>query len=99
MGIVFQFNQNWYVLFLAFLLSWLVLLIGRRSYRRKREIKEQLCLALIGLFILLLMEFFGTSVNLWHYIPGNWPVILWPTYFVAVSLGYQLLRLVEESVS
>jgi len=96
MDIVLQFNQNWYVLLLAFLLSWVVLLIGRKSYRSRREIKEQFYLALIGLFVLLLMEFFGTSVNLWHYVPGNWPVILWPTYFVAVLFGYQLLRLVED---
>lgn len=95
MDIVFEFDQNWYVLFFAFLLSWLVISIGRKKYRGKKEAKEQLCLALGGVFTLLLMEVFATSTNLWHYIPGNWPIILWPTYFVAILFGYQLLRFVE----
>jgi len=99
MDTVLLFSQNWYVLFFAFLLSWLVLLTGRKSYSSKREIKEQFCLALIGLFFLLLMEIFASSVNLWHYVPGNWPIILWPTYFVAALFGYQLVRLVERLFS
>jgi len=95
MDIVFQFNQNWYILFFAFLLSWLILLIGRKNYRRKKETKEQLCLALSGLLALSLMEIFATSMNLWYYFPENWPIILWPTYFVAILFGYQLLRFIE----
>ena len=95
MDIIFQFNQNWYVLFFAFLLSWLIILIGRKSYGNRKEAKEQLCLALGGLITLLLMEIFATSTNLWHYTPGNWPIILWPTYFMAILFGYQLLRFVE----
>jgi len=95
MGIVFQFNQNWYILFFAFLLSWLILLISRKNYRGKKETKEQLCLALSGLLALSLMEIFATSMNLWYYFPENWPIILWPTYFVAILFGYQLLRFIE----
>jgi len=95
MDIVFEFDQNWYVLFFAFLLSWLIISISRKNHSGKKEAKEQLCLALGGLFTLLLMEVFATSTNLWHYIPGNWPIILWPTYFVAILFGYQLLRFVE----
>jgi hypothetical protein len=45
------------------------------------------------------MEIFATSMNLWNYVPGNWPIILWPTYFVAILFGYQLLRLVERFFS
>jgi len=95
MDIVLQFNQNWYVLFSAFLLSWLILLIFRKSSKGRKEVKEQLVLALAGLFALLLMEIFAVSLNLWHYIPENWPIMLWPTYFVAILFGYQLLRLIE----
>jgi len=95
MDIIFQFNQKWYVLFFAFLLSWLIIVIDRKSYGNRKEAKEQLCLALGGLITLLLMEVFATSTNLWHYTSGNWPIILWPTYFVAILFGYQLLRFVE----
>jgi hypothetical protein len=45
---------------------------------------------------LALMEFFAVSTGLWSYTPGNWPVILWPTYFVAILFGYQLLRSIES---
>jgi hypothetical protein len=62
----------------------------------EREVKEQLYLAVAGLFALFLMEVFATTSNLWSYIPGNWPVILWPTYFVAILFGYQLLRFIED---
>jgi len=99
MDIVFEFDQNWYVLFFAFLLSWLIIFLSRKKYRGKKEAKEQLCLASGGVLALLLMEVFATSTNLWNYIPGNWPIILWPTYFVAILFGYQLLRFVEGLVS
>jgi len=92
---LFDFPQNWVILFFAFLLIWVVLLIIRKNNGRK-EVKEQVYLAVAGLFALFLMEVFATQSNLWHYIPGDWPVILWPTYFVAILFGYQLLRFIEE---
>ncbi len=95
MDIVFQFNQNWYILFFAFFIAWLLLLIIRKNTRGRKEAKEQLCLAFVGSFTLLSMEIFATTMNLWNYVPRNWPVILWPTYFVAILFGYQLLRYIE----
>jgi len=97
MNLIFQFNQNWYVIFFAFLVSWLILLIHRKSYKNKKEIKKQICLAFIGLFILLVMEVFAVTMDLWHYLPNDWPIILWPTYFVAVLFGHQLFKFVEEN--
>lgn len=96
MNIIFQFSQSWYVLFFGFLISWLILLIYRKSQRNKKELKKQIYLAFIGLFVLMIMEIFAVSTNLWHYIPDEWPIILWPTYFVAILFGYQLLKFVEE---
>jgi hypothetical protein len=95
MNVVFDFNSSWYVLFFAFLSSWAVLLIVRRKWQGRKEVKEQVFLALSGMFALALMELFAVSTNLWHYTPGNWPVILWPTYFAAILFGYQLLRSIE----
>ncbi len=95
MDIVFDFNSSWYVLFFAFLTAWAILTLVRRNHQRRREVKEQLFLALSGLTALALMEFFAVSANLWYYTPGNWPVILWPTYFAAILFGYQLLRSIE----
>ena len=95
MNMLFDFNSSWYVLFFAFLLSWAVLTLARRKRQGRKEVKEQLFLALSGLTALALMEFFAVSTNLWQYTPGNWPVILWPTYFTAILFGYQLLRSIE----
>jgi O-antigen/teichoic acid export membrane protein len=99
MTFVLQFSQNWYILFLAFFSAWLILAAIRRSHRDRREAKEQVCLAAAGSFTLVSMEVFATSMNLWNYVPQNWPIILWPTYFVAILFGYQLLRSIEDLFS
>ena len=100
-GMIFdvQFSPSWYALFFAFLLAWLMLTIARRRHMEKKEVKQQFVLGFLGSCVLLSMEIFATSMNLWNYIPRNWPVILWPTYFVAILFGYQLLRLVERFFS
>ena len=69
-------------------------MVSRRK-SGKKEVKEQLFLSMAGLLALFLMEVFATTSDLWHYIPGDWPVILWPTYVVAILFGYQLLRFIE----
>jgi len=98
MNSVFDFNSSWYVLFFAFLLSWAALWVVRRRCHGRKEVKEQVYLALSGLFALGLMELFAVSTDLWHYTPGDWPVILWPTYFAAILFGYQLLKSIEGLV-
>ena len=92
--IVFDYNSSWYLLFFGFLASWALSLIIRRN-GAEREAKEQVFLGLSGMFALGLIEFFAGPTNLWHCTPGEWPVILWPTYFAATLFGYQLLRSVE----
>jgi hypothetical protein len=96
MFVFFDYNSSWYILLFAFLGAWALLMIVRRKHNSKHEIKEQIFLALGGMISLALMEFFAVSTGLWNYTPGNWPVILWPTYFVAILFGYQLLRSVER---
>ncbi|MBK5132798.1 hypothetical protein JJE00_00025 [Candidatus Bathyarchaeota archaeon] len=94
MEIIFDFNSNWYILFFAFVSSWAILLLLRRNLVGK-EIKEQIFIGACGLMSMVLLELFAVSVGLWDYTPGNWPVILWPTYVAAILFGYQLLRSVE----
>lgn len=96
MNVIFDFNSSWYVLLFSFLGAWAILMILRRNWKVKHEIKEQVFLALGGMISLALMEFFAVSTGLWTYTPGNWPVILWPTYFAAILFGYQLLRAIER---
>ncbi len=98
MNVFFDFNSSWYVLLAAFLGAWALLFVVRRKYLNRHEVKEQLFLALGGMTALAMMEFFAVSTGLWNYTPGNWPVILWPTYFAAILFGYQLLRSIESVV-
>lgn len=98
MNVFLDFNSAWYVLLLAFLGAWGLLTIVRRRFLSRHELKEQLFLAFGGMISLALMEFFAVSTGLWNYTPGNWPVILWPTYFAAILFGYQLLRSVESAL-
>jgi hypothetical protein len=98
MHLLFEFPQNWIILFFAFLGIWALLMFSRKRSGRKSEFKEQVYLAVAGLFSLFLMEVFATQSNMWHYIPGDWPVILWPTYVAAILFGYQLLRFIEERI-
>ncbi len=94
MNFFLDFNSSWYILLFAFLTAWTVLLVIRRKWS-KHEIKEQMLLALGGMIAMSLMELFAVSQGLWNYTSGNWPVILWPTYFAAILFGYQLLRSIE----
>ena len=96
MEMLFEFSQNWYIVFFSFAILWIILVIYRKSYRKKKEVKEQFTFALIGLIITFILENYAVSEDLWHYIPGDWPIILWPTYFVVVLFGYQLLKLIEK---
>jgi hypothetical protein len=95
MNLFLDFNSGWYVLLFSFLGAWTILALVRRKWHAKHELKEQMLLALGGMCSLALMEFFAVSMGLWNYTPGNWPVILWPTYFVAILFGYQMLRAIE----
>jgi hypothetical protein len=96
MDVIFTFSANWYILFAAFLSAWAVLLFVRRKWKAIHEAKEQVFLAFGGMVSLALMEFFAVSTGLWDYTSGNWPIILWPTYFAGILFGYQLLRSVES---
>lgn len=95
MEIIFDFNSSWYILFFTFLSCWVTLLILRHNKIGKKEIKEQIFIGVSGMSAMVLMELFAVSIGLWDYVPGNWPVILWPTYVAAILFGYQLLRSIE----
>ena len=89
---IFEFNSNWYLLLIAFLLGWLFIMLFRKKQYDLREAKQQIILGILGTISLVCMEMFAVTTNLWNYTPDNWPVILWPTYFIAILFGYKLLR-------
>jgi hypothetical protein len=67
MNVIFNYNSSWYVLLFAFLIGWAVLLVVRRKWQAKHEVKEQVFLAFGGMTSLALMEFFAVSTGLWNY--------------------------------
>lgn len=95
MEIVFNFNSGWYFIFFGFILSWAILILLRRSSISGKEIKEQLLIAVGGMTTCVLMELFAITTGLWFYPTGNWPVILWPTYFSGILFGFQLFKSIE----
>jgi hypothetical protein len=90
-----QYSSSWYLLLAGYFLGWLSISLYRRRLFDAREAKRQFLLGALSMVALTCMEVFAVSTNLWNYTPDNWPVILWPTYFVAILFGYQLLRFVE----
>ena len=94
----FQYSLSWYLLLAAFFIGWLSVTLYRKKLFDRIEARQQLLLGALGMVALASMEFFAISNNLWNYVPVNWPVILWPTYFIAILFGYQLLRFVEKIV-
>jgi len=95
MEIVFNFNSSWYIILFGFIFTWTILLLLRRKSFGKKEIKEQLLVAVGGMTTCVLMELFAITTGLWFYPTGNWPVILWATYFVGILFGFQLLKSIE----
>jgi hypothetical protein len=95
MEIVFNFNSSWYFIFFGFIFSWAILLLLRRNKIGKKEIKEQLLVGVGGMTTCVLMELFAITTGLWFYPTGNWPVILWPTYFAGILFGFQLFKSIE----
>lgn len=95
MEIAFSFNSGWYIILFGFISSWIILMLLRRNSFGKSELKEQLLIGVGGMTTCVLMELFAISSGLWIYPTGNWPVILWPTYFSGILFGYQLLRSIE----
>ena len=99
MQLIFDFNPNWFVIFFAFIGAWAVLMLNRQRTSKSNNFKEQFFLCIGGLFSMVLMEVFATQSDLWHYIPGDWPAILWASYAAAILFGYQLLRFIEAHVN
>jgi len=59
MNVIFSFNSDWYVLLFAFLAAWAILMVIRRKWQAKHEVKQQIFLAFGGMISLALMEFFA----------------------------------------
>lgn len=96
MSLYLNFPAGWWVIIGFIFGLYLLLFFQRRSYLKEREVKSQLIFATVTLVISFTIEVIAVNFKVWTYFPGNWPVILWPTYFGSGLLGYQLVKKIEE---
>ncbi len=97
MNVIFDFNSNWYILLFAFLAAWALLLVVRRKWLVKHEVKQQVFLSFRR------HDFTGAHGVLCR-IDGTMELYTWElanySYglpdFVAILFGYQLLRSIES---
>lgn len=97
MDLYWQFPGQWWLILAIVYIPYLYLLLSRKSYQKAIEIKHQLIMGGATTFLSLLVEIIGKGA-LWTYVPGDWPVILWPAYFGVGLLGYQLVKKIEEVI-
>jgi len=90
--LILDFPANWYFLFAFGLVVWLAFSFVRKS------IAGNLLFGLTGLVFAVAVELIGVGAGLWNYAGGNWPAILWPSYFVFSMAIYQAFRVVEEKL-
>ncbi len=95
MKIYWSYPNEWWAAFAFVFGIYLILLISRKK-RGPNELKAQLLVGLSSLVLSTIFELMCVSLGLWNYNPGNWPVILWPIYFVTGLLAYQLVKKIEE---
>lgn len=98
MGLYFEFNPGWIWVWGIIYLPYTLLLIQRKSYRNKKEIKGQFIFATVALLISFILELVGVTNKLWTNFPGNWSIYLWVAYFGGGLLSYQLVKKIEEII-
>ena len=87
---VLDFSPGWYTL-----LAFSIILFAVFSYMRK-SFSDVIKFGSIGLLISIITEVIGIGFGLWSYAGGNWPVILWPTYFIFLAAFYQVIKVFEK---
>lgn len=84
------FPMGWYPFLVLWFVIWLVLPPW------KKDIKKNTQFGLIGVLLGIGVEIAAITFGLWEYSGGNWPVILWPAYFLASIVWYQLFKFFES---
>ena len=88
---ILAFSTNWYFFLLFGALVALVCTHIRKSY------EGALKFGLVGLVFCIAIEFLGAALlDLWTYTGGNWPIVLWASYFVFSVAWYQMVRALEK---
>lgn len=98
MNIYLSFSPSWLAILAVIAAIFLALFVYRKSYSKKYEIKQQFVFAIISVLFSLGIEILAVGMNLWNYTGGNWPVILWVTYFFSGLMAFQIVKFITEKV-
>lgn len=88
--IITEFPIGWYPYIAFWLLFWLALPPW------KKDVRGSLKFGALGTVLGIGVEALAAVMGLWLYTGGNWPLMLWPAYFVASMVWHQLYRFFES---
>ena len=91
--ILYDSPSGWYILLAVGIVLWLIFL-----KISKTKLKTNLTMGLFVMIIAIMAELIGIGLDLWSYIPGNWPFMLWPAYFFYGMLSFSLFKIVEKRI-
>ena len=96
MSLYFEFPSGWWAILAFIYISYLILFLQRKSYKKKNEMKSQYFFSFVAVVVAFFVEIIAISLRVWTYYPGNWPIILWIGYYGSGLLSYQLVKKIEE---
>ena len=82
-----DFPVGWYILFFVGLLTFVLASYLRKSFSGVARFGA------LSLVTSVFVELMGIGLNLWNYTGGNWPIILWPSYFLYSMAVYQIYNI------
>ena len=92
--ILYDSPAGWYAMLAVGIVFWLIFI-----KLSKTKLAANLIMGLFVMIIAVMAEIIGIGLNLWSYTPGNWPVLLWPSYFVYGMLAYSFFKIIEKKIS
>ena len=98
MNIYLSFSPGWLAVLAVLVAIFFALFVYRKSYSKKSEVKQQLVFCIITVLFSAGIEILAVGMNLWNYTGGNWPVILWVTYFFSSLMAFQIVKFITEKV-
>ncbi|GEM_PF-3073254 len=88
----FDFPYGWYILLVLILGLWGFLTL----YTSKTDMRKSLKFGIVALVFGSVTEAVGIGFGLWIYAGGNWPYILWPSYFIVGSCSYLAFKVLDK---
>lgn len=107
--LIFDFSSGWYVLLTFSIILFAVFSYVRIKQSLSKSAKGfafstvrksfsgVVKFGLIGLAVGIVSELIGVGLGLWNYGGGNWPVILWPAYFIYTAAFYQIFKALDKA--